>query len=302
MSYHKKQSNGHNYTKSDIEKIQMAYKKANSDIKTERGWLEKLSKELGRSKANICRYAREMGWTKNNRKVISQRTLTKRVCRTCKKDFMFIKGAAKTLCSKECYQIWKADRWSFDKHPKGMLGKKQNKEHVETLRKLTIERWADKKSIYHDKEYKTKKAIKQSKAMIIRLKDKPSSIYSRTHKGWMEYENGKKYYMRSMWEMNYSCYLEFLAKHKQIKQWTYEEDTFWFEKIKRGVRSYTPDFKIINLDFTVEYHEVKGWMDKKSKTKIKRFNKYYPQFKLVIIDEQKYKNIAVNKNLYRGWQ
>ncbi len=86
-------------------------------------------------------------------------------------------------------------------------------------------------------------------------------------------------------------YLDWLIKQKQIKSWTFEEDTFWFENIRRGVRSYCPDFKVINLDNSIEYHEVKGYMDNRSKTKIKRMAKYHPKIKLVVIDSDCYKDI-----------
>ena len=116
-------------------------------------------------------------------------------------------------------------------------------------------------------------------------------VYSRTTKGWVEFPEGKKYYFRSKWEMNYARYLQWLKEKKEIKDWTYEEDTFWFKNIKRGVMSYTPDFKLTNNDNSIVYHEVKGWMDNKSKTKIKRMTKYYPRIKLTIIDESVYKSI-----------
>lgn len=72
-----------------------------------------------------------------------------------------------------------------------------------------------------------------------------------------------------------------------IKGWEYEPQTFWFEKIKRGTRSYLPDFKVYAEDGHM-WVEVKGYMDAKSKTKIKRFNKFYPDEKLIVIDKKWY--------------
>jgi len=103
--------------------------------------------------------------------------------------------------------------------------------------------------------------------------------------------NGKEIFFRSKWEANYSLYLDFLIKQKQIKKWEYEPDVFMFEKIKLGTRSYRPDFKIYNNDDSIEYHEVKGWMTPRSKTKIKRMAKYYPDIKLIIIDKNIYGEI-----------
>ena len=103
-----------------------------------------------------------------------------------------------------------------------------------------------------------------------------TNIYNHIRRGYYNI-NGKEIFLRSKWEANYALYLDFLIKQKQIKKWEYEAETFMFEEIKLGVRSYTPDFKIINNDNSQEYHEVKGWMDPKSKTKIKRMAKYYPK-------------------------
>ncbi|GAI62534.1 unnamed protein product [marine sediment metagenome] len=103
--------------------------------------------------------------------------------------------------------------------------------------------------------------------------------------------NGKEMFFRSKWEANYALYLDFLVKQKQIKKWAYEEDTFIFDKIKFGTRSYKPDFKVYNEDKNFEYHEVKGHMTARSKTQIKRMAKYYPDIKLIIIDEDIYEDI-----------
>jgi len=103
--------------------------------------------------------------------------------------------------------------------------------------------------------------------------------------------NGKNIFFRSKWEANYSLYLDFLVKQNQIIKWEYEKEVFIFEKIKFGTRSYRPDFKIYELDNTITYHEIKGYMDAKSKTKIKRMAKYYPKIKLVIIDKNIYGDI-----------
>lgn len=103
--------------------------------------------------------------------------------------------------------------------------------------------------------------------------------------GWYEFGE-KRYYLRSKWEVNYAKYLEFLKKQGKIKDWTYEEDEFWFDKIKRGVRSYKPDFKVFNLDDTFEYIEVKGFWDSKSLTKIKRMRIYHPHIKISSVDSE----------------
>ena len=104
--------------------------------------------------------------------------------------------------------------------------------------------------------------------------------------------NGRDIFFRSSWEANYALYLDFLIKQRQVKSWEFEPDTFWFEKIRRGVRSYKPDFKVITDTGRVEYHEVKGWMDPKSKTKISRMAKYHPAVRLILVDKDAYRDIA----------
>jgi hypothetical protein len=99
-------------------------------------------------------------------------------------------------------------------------------------------------------------------------------------------------YFRSAMEANYARYLNFLLKYKYIHKWEYEPDVFWFEGIKRGTRSYLPDFKIwetINED--PYYVETKGWMDQRSKTKIKRMGIYHPKTILKIVTKKEMKEI-----------
>lgn len=119
----------------------------------------------------------------------------------------------------------------------------------------------------------------------------PNANNARSRAGWYDLGDGNNMYFRSSWEVNYAIYLNFLVKQKQINSWSYEKDVFVFEKIKFGTRSYRPDFKIFNKDGTFEYHEVKGWMDNKSKTKLNRMRIYYPDTKIVLIDSDYYKDL-----------
>lgn len=102
---------------------------------------------------------------------------------------------------------------------------------------------------------------------------------------------GQKCYFRSKWEHDYALYLELLKKHKKIKSWRHEPKTFWFEAIKRGTRSYLPDFCVTENDGSVIWHEVKGFLDSKSKTKLKRMKKYFPEEKLYLVREAQIKEI-----------
>jgi hypothetical protein len=117
--------------------------------------------------------------------------------------------------------------------------------------------------------------MKLSRIMAARLRDDPSSInMGKRGKGGRRADLGDAYF-RSTYEANYARYLNW----RKI-EWTYEQKTFWFEKIKRGTRSYTPDFFVPSEN---AFHEVKGWMDPKSATKLARMKRYHPDVKVVVV-------------------
>lgn len=98
-------------------------------------------------------------------------------------------------------------------------------------------------------------------------------------------------YFRSRWEANWARYLNWLVKIEAIKSWEYEPETFEFP-VKRGNRTYTPDFKLHYSDGRSEIEEVKGYMDAASATKLERMAKYYPEVLIRVIDGPAYKSIA----------
>jgi hypothetical protein len=124
---------------------------------------------------------------------------------------------------------------------------------------------------------------------------------SRFRQGWREI-GGKRCYFRSQWEANYARYLEYLKVKGDLKDWFHEPRVFYFEGIKRGTNNYKPDFQVIEKNNTETWHEVKGYMDPKSKTKIKRMAKYYPDIKLIVIEKKDYKMIAGYRGLIPGWE
>lgn len=114
--------------------------------------------------------------------------------------------------------------------------------------------------------------------------------YSNRKSGHREDLGGQ--FFRSAWEANYARYLNLLVEHKQIAGWKYEAKTFWFDKIKRGVRSFKPDFEVTTLEGEREYHEVKGYDYPRGKTARKRMAKYHPTVKLLLIDAKAYRAIS----------
>ena len=106
--------------------------------------------------------------------------------------------------------------------------------------------------------------------------------FAHIQKGW-ETIGGKRYYFKSKLEKNYAKNLQLKKEHGKILDWFYEPKIFWFESIKRGTRTYLPDFQIIENNGTYYWVECKGYFDSRSKTKLKRFSKYYPSEKIVIV-------------------
>lgn len=141
----------------------------------------------------------------------------------------------------------------------------------------------EKTGYYQAKEKRTDAVVANVKGKIWAARAKRVTHSKPMIRGWREI-GGKRVYFRSGWEMKYAYYLEWQKKFRIIKDWEHEPKTFWFEGIKRGCVTYLPDFKVTFLDGTHEWIEVKGYMDAKSKTKIKRFAKYYPQERLRIVD------------------
>lgn len=117
-----------------------------------------------------------------------------------------------------------------------------------------------------------------------------SNPYTKIKRGYYSI-NGKKYFFQSSWEANYALYLDFLLKQNKILKWEYETDVFIFEKIKFGTRSFRPDFKVFENDGGITYHEVKGWMNKQSKTKLNRMRIYYPGIKIRLVDREVYRRL-----------
>jgi hypothetical protein len=100
-------------------------------------------------------------------------------------------------------------------------------------------------------------------------------------------------YFRSKHEANYARYLEWLRARGEIAAWQYEAETFWFEAIRRGIRSYTPDFMVWPADGSPPYYvEVKCWMDPKSATKLKRMAKYHPEARVELVDRAAHAELA----------
>lgn len=109
-------------------------------------------------------------------------------------------------------------------------------------------------------------------------------------------------YFRSAWEANYARYLNWLQARGQIVGWEFEPVTFEFP-IRKGSRFYVPDFRVTEADGSVSFHEVKGWMDPRSATKLRRMAKYHPTVPVVLIGKDEYRAIArTMAAMLPGWE
>ncbi len=133
--------------------------------------------------------------------------------------------------------------------------------------------------------------------MQIHLKDGKSTWKQE----WAEI-GGKRCFFRSRWEYRYALYLELMKQNKYVIECEHEPKVFYFEGIKRGTTNYKPDFKVTFPSGKEEWFEIKGYMDAKSKTKIKRMAKYYPDLVLRVIDKTWFsENSKKLKAIIKNW-
>lgn len=244
-----------------------------------------LAAALGRDKANVCRKARSLGLTNQKRPRAEKTAPPKRKHQTIEEARAAISAATRK-------------RFAEGGHPRGALGMKHS---VETRAKVGLSSramWEDKNSKVNQPEHRQ---LLSDKIHELQAAGLMRSGYSRSRGGKRDDLGGV--YFRSAWEANYARYLNFLIGKGEISSWEFEPQTFVFEKIKRGTRAYTPDFKVVLNDGAHEWHEVKGWMDAKSKTRLARFSRYYPAEKLVLIDSKWFR--SANKalaSIIPGWE
>ena len=154
------------------------------------------------------------------------------------------------------------------------------------------------------KKAKTEMALKSVATRIERYGSGRIGIqenaYSRCKRG--KREDIGPFFFRSAWEANYARYLNFLIKHGKIDKWEYEVDTFIFPEVVKGQRTYLPDFKVWDNYGYVCYHELKGWMNSASKSKLKKMKKYYPNIDLIVIGPKEYKGISEYAAMIPNWE
>lgn len=266
----------------------------------EDGRLKELYKSFGEYQFDLDRVAKKMGrsrWgvgIRASRLGLGDYTRTKREGR---KDRRRFKGDTQALND---YLSATMREWHVkNEHPCGFKGKK----HSEKTRRLIREK-NRKAATKITSEQREEMTLKGRKTRMERYETLGRPVvqtnpYSRARGGTRD---DLGFYVRSRWEANYARYLRFLKDKGEIHDWEYEPDIFVFHGEIRGSISYTPDFKVTENNGRVVYHEVKGWMDSKSKTKLKRMKKHYPDVEIIIIAWKEYNAISKYSGLIENWE
>lgn len=223
------------------------------------GTISALARDMGRTKNFICRQARSLGLTDVHRK----------------KPYL---SATISTNARERIRV--------NGHPRGMKGKSHSAETKQALSLINIGLWAA-----LSPEEQDNRVARQAEGRRAAGSTPPGRVGVTWKSGWREIGPHRAFF-RSRWEANYARYLEWLRARGEIQSWEHEPETFWFDGIKRGAMSYLPDFRVIERNGLMAYHEVKGWMDARSKTKIARMGRYFPHIRLIVIDAKSYKTLA----------
>ena len=253
--------------------------------------VELVAREMGRSLASIHSKANELGITTPRGKFIrTQRAIAN------------TSAAQKVACSSperrralsEQTKRYQAEHG----HPRGFAGHHRSAEWKSKQSERSRAMWADPNAKVNSPQHRQLIGWKMSEAAARR---EAQRVFTRCRGG---VRDDLKQYLRSSWEANNARYLNsMIAQGTAVARWEYEPDTFWFENILRGCRSYKPDFKVWLLSGRFEYHEVKGWFYPRSKTALKRMAKSHPEVRIVLIDAKRYRGIARSvKSIIPHWE
>lgn len=178
-------------------------------------------------------------------------------------------------------------------HPRGFLNKKHSKKSLALI---------SEKSIISHKKMSNKTKRNKIMKMLLTKQEKNSITPYRIKGSWKQgvrLIDGVEYRFRSSWENNYARYLNQLVKESKIKKWEYEKDRFYLKKINK---TYIPDFKITNMNNSLEYHEVKGWQEETFILKMNEFVKLFPNNKFVLINKKWFMDNKKLAKIIDGWE
>ena len=258
------------YTNKEIELLKKSYDKYS---------MNDLAQMLGRNESNIFRKMKQLGLKK-----------THRVSNTInpKKTHIYTEEEKQQMALRTQQMIQEKG------HPRGFKGHHHTQEEKQTI-SIKAKNWWKQVDLSTLEKRKLKQRETKIKNNTLNPMKNQSNPYSRTKSGKRADLNNT--YFRSSWEANMARFYNYLGV-----EWQFEPKTFIFSNITRGSVSYTPDFYLPKED---KWVEVKGWMDGKSKTKLKRFKKQYPEEykKLQIITEKEYNEIKRKVAPYiKNWE
>lgn len=229
--------------------------------------LKTLATRLNRPAFSVCREARKMGLTDMKRP--STESVREKIIER-----------AKLL-------------WLEHPHPRGFLGGR----HSDVMRqemsirvreeweiaKATGTKWMSEENLQKYSDLMSERAAQRSAS---------SSPYSRGKRGKRADLNDV--YFRSSWEANYARYLNLMMREDLVEWWGYETKRFSFPTIKRGTRTYAPDFEVKYRDtYYSVFVEVKGWMDEASKRRLSFMAQYHPEITLNVVGAKEYKELKL---------
>lgn len=258
------------YTEKDIELLKKCYDKYS---------MNDLAEMLGRNESNIFRKMKELGLKKTHR---VHNTINP------KKQHIYTNKERKRLSENVKKMIKEKG------HPRGFKGRYHTLEEKEKI-SVSSKNWWKQVDLSTLKKRKLRQRETKIKNGTLNPMINQSNPYSRTKSGKRKDLNNV--FFRSAWEANIARYYNFIGV-----KWEFEPKTFIFHNITRGSVSYTPDFYLPEED---KWVEVKGWMDGKSKTKLKRFKQQYPDEynKLQLITEKEYNEIKRKvSNYIKNWE
>lgn len=238
----------------------------------ERGELQKLADELGRTKQFICRKAKELGLTGGHIK------------------YNFSEEKRKELSEQAKEKIRKYG------HPRGAKGLVHTKESRAKMSEASKRYWEENYDELHSETERRRRSdltMKMVASGIMGIRSR--SLIERVDVG------GKTFVIKSSWEYDIALYLEYLKCNRLINEWEYEPITFVFKYNTLGVRSYKPDFSVTRDD-RVYYIEVKGWPDKKYEIKRKLMDEEFPEIRMIYITKGQYFSIErKHSSELTGW-
>lgn len=258
------------WTDEEIEILRAEHTRVGSDGVVD---LNGLASKFGRLKSNVCRKARQLGLpTSQTRRTVEVR-----------KDPRVFKGDTQALRAHQ--KVLARLRIEKNGHPKGYLGKRHSAETKAQISVASKRLWDG-----MSPEARERFSADAYRALVEKAGGPPKIGRGTWKAGWREI-GGKTNFYRSRWEANYARYLEWLKSRGEIIDWKHEPEVFWFEAIRRGTRSYKPDFRVWSADGASHLHEVKGWMDQRSRTTLSRMAKYHPNETIILVDGRQYRAI-----------